>query len=278
MWNIFNKPYPFSDDLKHNSKIIFFTSIGVFIFLFVFQPFDMSSLPTREKYYLMAGLAVVTFLSLSFNLLVIPSLFPKMFSSVTWNIKKEILWNLWMLFTILAGYFLLNNSLEVMKFGFNLVIKLVLTAVIPISILIIVNQNKMLRSHLKLAGELSKKLKENKLIQDKIVYFHSDYQKDSLAIKVSLLLLIRSANNYIEIFWKEDDHIKNQMVRCSMISAEETLKEHKFIFKCHRSFLVNINYIDKIEGNSQGYRLFFEDLNFSIPVSKNSVAKLKELI
>lgn len=278
MWNVFNKPYPFNDDLKHNTKIIFFTSLGVFAFLFLFQPFDISALPIKEKYYLMSGLAVVTFLTLSFNLLIIPSLLPKKFSSANWNVKKEIFWNVWILFTILAGYFLLNNSLGVMKFSFDLVIKLVLTAVVPISVLIVVNHNKMLRSHLKLADELSKKLKENKSIQDKIVYFNSDYQKDSLAIKISLLLLIRSANNYIEVFWKEGDTVKNQMVRCSMVYAEEILKEHKFIFKCHRSFMVNVNYIDKIEGNSQGYRLFFDNIHFPIPVSKNSVIKLKELI
>jgi len=278
MWNIFNKPYPFNDDLKQNTKIIFFTSLGVFAFLFLFQPFDISALPTKGKYYLMIGLAIVTFLSLSLNLLFIPSLFPKKFSSTNWNIKKEILWNIWVLFTTLAGYFLLNNYLGVLKFGFSLVIKLVLTAVIPISVLIVVNHNKMLRSHLKIADELSKKLKDNKSIQDKIVYFDSDYQKDSLAIKVSFLLFIRSANNYIEVFWREGETIKNQMVRCSMIYAEEILKEHKFIFKCHRSFIVNINHIDKIEGNSQGYRLFFENINFPVPVSKNSVIKLKELI
>lgn len=276
--NIFNKAYPFNDDLKYNTKIIFFTSIGVCAFLLLFQPFDISALPVKEKKTLIGGLSVITFLSLSLNLLVLPSLFPKNFSSSHWNIKKEIFWNLWILFTILGGYFLLNNSLGVLQFGFNMVIKLLLTAVIPISVLIIVNHNKILRSHLKLADELSKKLKDNKTIHDKIVYFNSDYQKDSLAIKVSLLLYIRSANNYIEIFWKEGDLVKTQMVRCSMVSAEENLKEHKFIFKCHRSYMVNINYIDHIEGNSQEYKLYFENITTPIPVSKNSVEKLKELI
>jgi hypothetical protein len=278
MRNVFNSPYPFSDDLKHNTKIIFFTSIGVFTFLFLFQPFDISSLPTKDKYYLLTGFAGITFLSLSINLLLIPSLFSKKFSSEGWNIKKEIFWNLWILFTILVGYFFLTNYLGAMKFGFNMVIKLLLTAVIPISVLIIVNQNKMLRSHLKLADELSKKLKENKLIQEKIIYFNSDYQKDSLAINVSLLLLIRSANNYIEVFWKDAEAIKNQMVRCSMVYAEELLKDHKFIFKCHRSYIININYIDRIEGNSEGYKLYFENVPFPIPVSKNSAGRLRELI
>jgi DNA-binding LytR/AlgR family response regulator len=72
--------------------------------------------------------------------------------------------------------------------------------------------------------------------------------------------------------------IRNQMVRCSLINAEDVVKDFKFIFKCHRSYLVNINYIDRFEGNSQGYRLFFDAINFPIPVSRNSATKLKELI
>jgi hypothetical protein len=278
MLNIFNKSYPFNDDLKYNSKVIFFISIGVFAFLWLFQPFEIGFLPVRQKYYLMMGFGFITFMTLSFYLLFIPSFFPKKFSSAVWSIKKEILWNSWILFTILVGYFFYTRWLGVMKFDFYTVIKLVLTATLPISILIIVNHNRMLRSHLKLADELNKKLKEHKLYQERIIHFVSDYQKDSLALKVSALIFIRSANNYIEVFWKEGDTIKNQMVRCSITSAEETVKEYKFIFKCHRSFLVNINCIERFEGNSQGYKLFFENIGFSIPVSKNSAAKLKELI
>jgi len=278
MQNLFNKPYPFNDDLKHNSKIIFFISVGVLLFLMLLQPFEISLLPMPEKYYLIIGFGVITFLSLSLNLLFIPSLFPKIFSSSKWNIKKEIFWNLWILFTILTGYFFYCKTLAVLKFDFNMVIKLILTAIIPISGLIIINQNKMLRSHLKLADDINKKLKDNKLRQEEIIYFNSDYQKDSLAIKVSLLLFIRSANNYIEIFWKDGESFKNQMVRCSMAYAEDLLKEHKFIVKCHRSFIVNINYIDRFEGNLHGYKLFFENIDFPIPVSKNFASKLQELI
>jgi LytTr DNA-binding domain len=278
MQNLFNKPYPFNDDYKRNTKIIFFISIGVFAFLLLFQPFDINLLTTKEKYYLIIGFVIITFLSLSLNLLFIPSMFPNKFSSAEWKIKNEILWNIWILFTILVGYFFYFKSLGLMKFDFYVVIKLILTAIIPISILIIANQNRMLRLHLKFADELNKKLQENKIVLDKIVQFNSDYQKDSLAVKVSLLLLVRSANNYIEVFWKEDEVAKNQMVRCTIAYAEELLKEHKFIFKCHRSYIVNISYIERIEGNSQGYKLFIRNVNFPIPVAKNFADKLKELI
>jgi predicted house-cleaning noncanonical NTP pyrophosphatase (MazG superfamily) len=278
MLNPFKKSYPFNEDLKHNSIIIFFISLGVPLFLFLLQPFDIGLLPDIDKYYLIIGFGVITFLALSLHLLFFPSLFPKILTSAKWNVMKEIFWNLWIMFTILTGYFLYTKFLGILKFDFDLVIKLILTAVIPISALIIINQNRMLRSRLKRADEINKKLKDHKLLQEEIVNFVSDYQKDSLAIKVSLLLFIRSANNYIEVFWKEGDSVKNRMVRCSMAYAEDLLSEYKFIIKCHRSYMVNITYIDRFEGNLQGYRLYFEKIDFPIPVSKSFASRLKELI
>lgn len=278
MLEFLNKPYPFNDDLKHNTKIIFFISLGVFVFLFLFQPLQIDALATRDKYILVIGMGIITFLSLSLNLLILPSLFSKILNGSSWNIKKEIFWDLWILFTVSVGYFLYYKALGIMEFGFDMIIKLILIAIIPTSVLITFNRNRLLRSHLKLANELNMKLKENKSMQDKLVHFVSDYQKDNLSIKVNLILFIRSANNYIEVFWKEDQEVNSQMVRCSLTKAEEILNDDKYIFKSHRSFMANSKHIDKIEGSSQGYRLYFEKVDFPIPVSKNYVHKLKELI
>jgi len=278
MLKFLNKPYPFNGDLKHNTKIIFFISVGVFVFLFLFQPLQIDALALRDKYFLVIGLGIITFLSLSLNLLILPSLFSKLLIGSSWNVKKEILWDIWILFTIGFGYFLYYKALGIMVFGFDMIIKMMLIAIVPISVLIVFNRNRLLRSHLKLANELNIKLKEHKSLPEKLVHFVSDYQKDNLSIKVSLILFVRSANNYIEVFWKEDQAVKSQMVRCSLTKAEEILKDDKFIFKCHRSYLANINHIDKIEGSQQGYRLFFEKVNFPVPVSKNYADKLKELI
>jgi hypothetical protein len=246
--------------------------------LYLFQPLDVSTLANEQKIYVAIGLGLVTFLSLSLNLLILPSLFPKMFFKNIWNIWKEIIWNIWILSTISVGYFLYYKALGIFDIDFNTIVGLILIGVIPITGLITVNQNRKLRSYLNLAEGINKKLKENKSIEEKLVHFESDYVKDNLSIKVSFLMLIRSANNYIEVFWKEGERVKSQMIRTSLLKAELLLKEHKFIFKCHRSYMVNINFIDKIEGNIQGYKLFFESLDFSIPVSKNFAYKLKELI
>jgi hypothetical protein len=278
MLEFLKKPYPFNDDLKHNTKIIFFISMGVFLFLFLFQPLEIVSLENKEKYYLVIGFGIITFLSLSLNLLILPSLFSRILNGSSWNVKKEIFWDIWILFTVGVGYFLYYKALGLMVFGFDTIITMILIAVVPTSVLIVFNRNRLLRSNLKSANELNKKLKEFKSLPDKLVHFVSDYQKDNLSIKVSLILFVRSANNYIEVFWKEELGIKSQMIRCSLTKAEEILKDYKFIFKCQRSYLANVNYIDKIEGSQQGYRLFFDKIDFPIPVSKNYADKLKELI
>ncbi len=278
MFQFLNKPYPFNDDLKHNSKIIFFISIGVLVFLYLFQPLDVSTLANRQRIFVIIGLGVITFLSLSINLLLLPSLFPKIFLKRIWNIKKEIIWNIWILSTISVGYYLYYKAIGIFDIDFYMIVKLILIAIVPITGLITINQNRLLRSNLNLATGINKKLKENKSKDEQLVHFKSDYTKDSLSIKVSLVLFIRAANNYIEIFWKENDIIKSQMVRTSLKKAEEILAEFKFIFKCHRSFMININFIDKIEGGIQGYKLYFDKVDFTIPVSKNFAYKLKELI
>lgn len=277
MFKFLNRPYPFNDDLKYNSKLIFFISIGVLVFLYLFQPLDVSLMDNKQKLYVVVGLGAVTFLSLSLNLLILPSLFPSIFIKRIWNIKKEILWNIWILTTISVGYYLYYKLLGIFEIDFKMILGLIIIAIMPITGLITVSRNRILRSYLKLAEGINKRLK-NKSIEEKLVHFKSDYVKDNLSIKVSMLLLIRAANNYIEVFWKEGAEIKNQMIRTSLSKAEELLVEHKFIFKCHRSYMINVNYIDKIEGNIQGYKLFFENLDFTVPVSKNFAYKLKQLI
>ncbi|MFU8844753.1 MAG: LytTR family DNA-binding domain-containing protein [Bacteroidales bacterium] len=278
MFKFLNKQYPFNDDLKDNTRIIFFISMGVFVFLFLFQPLQIDSLATRDKYFLVIGLGIITFLSLSLNLLILPSLFPGILKGSKWNVKKEIIWDIWILFTVCVGYFLYYKALGIMAFGFDMIITMILIAIVPISVLITFNRNRLLRSHLKSANELNIKLKENKSLPEKLVHFISDYQKDNLSIKVGLIMIVRSANNYIEVFWKENQAVRSQMVRCSLTKAEEVLADTWFIFKCHRSYLVNIHHIDKIEGSPQGYQLFFEKIDFIVPVAKNYTKQLKDLI
>jgi hypothetical protein len=279
MLQFLNKPYPFNDDLRHNAKIILFISLGVLAFLLIFQPIEIGTFSTKEIFYLVTGLAISTFLVLSINLIVLPSLFPKVFYNNIWNIKREIIWNIWILLTISSSDFLFYSQLfGVFDISFSDIGKIVLLGFLPVAVLIIINQDRLLRSHLKSAQLLNNKLANNKQKKEELIHFESDYKKDNLSISPDSLIAIKSADNYVEIYYKSEAVVKKQMIRYSLKKATETVNEFEFILRCHRTFIVNINHIKEITGNSQGYKLYLENLDFPVLVSQKYIASFKERI
>lgn len=280
MLNFLKKPYPFNDDLRHNTKIIFLISLGLFVFFFLFEPFEIQSLDTKEKIQIVLGIVLSTFISLSINLLLLPSILPKLLTSEKWTVKKEILWNSWILFTIMISYVAYYQIVEINIFDLSIttIFQILLMGLLPISILITINQERLLRTYKKTANELNKKIEEKKSIKDIIITIDSDYQKDSLTLKLVSILNIRSAGNYIEVYWIEGNSVKKQMIRTSMNKAEVLFEKYEFIFKCHRSHLINTKNIEKIEGNYQGYRVFFKNMEDPIPVSRIYAKNLHDII
>ena len=279
MLKFLNKQYPFNDDLRHNAKIILFISLGILAFLLIFQPIEIDSFSTKKIFQLIIGLAGSTFLVLSLNLIVLPSIFPKIFYSNVWNIKREIIWNIWILLTIFSSDLLLYSQLfDMFNIRFSDIGKIVLLGFLPVAVLIIINQDRLLRSHLKSAQQLNKKLIGNKQQKEKLIHFESDYKKDKLSIPPNSLIVIKSADNYVEIYYKSEDVVKKQMIRYSLKKATETVNEFEFILRCHRTFIVNINHIKEITGNSQGYKLYFENLDFPVFVSQKYIASFKQRI
>ncbi len=279
MRNFLNKPYPFNEDLRHNAKIILFISLGVLAFLLIFQPIDIASFTKTQIFYLVTGLAASTFLVLSLNLIVLPSLFPKIFDNDLWNIKREILWNIWILITITGSDILFYSRLfGLIDIAFSDIGRIVLIGFLPVSVLIIINQDRMLRSHLESAQSLNKKLIESKQKKERMIHFKSDYKKDDLMIKANALYFVKSADNYIEVYFLNDGLVEKQMVRSSLSQAELSIQEFDFIMRCHRTFIVNINHIREIKGNSQGLKLFFEGVEFPALVSPKYIKEFKKYI
>ncbi len=279
MTNFLNKPYPFNEDLRHNAKIIFFISLGILAFLLLFQPIEIDSFTNKQIFYLVTGLAASTFLVLSLNLIVLPSLFPQFFDNNKWNIKQEILWNIWILVTISASDILFYTKLfGLISITFSDIVRIVLLGFLPVSALIIINQDRLLRTHLKSARQLNQKLSEGKLQKERLIHFKSDYKKDDLIITANLLLFVRSADNYIEVYFLENEQVKMQMVRSSLQNAELATQEYDFVIKCHRTFIVNVSHIKEVQGNSQGFKLSIEGVDFPILVSQKYIRSIEKLI
>ncbi len=279
MLKFLNKPYPFNDDLRFNAKIILFISLGVLAFLLIFQPIDFAVWSKKEIVYIIAGLVISTFLVLSLNLIVLPSLFPKIFYKNTWNIKKEILWNLWILVAISSSDLLFYSQITgLFDICFFDITKILLLGLLPVAVLITINQERLLRSHLISAQQLNKQLLEKKQHKKKLIHFVSEYKNDTLSIKADLLITIKSSDNYIEVYYKNNELVKKQIIRSSLKRVEELIYGYEFILRCHRSYIVNIKFINEIQGNPQGFQLFMDGIDFTVPVSQKYIHEFKNKI
>jgi len=50
------------------------------------------------------------------------------------------------------------------------------------------------------------------------------------------------------------------------------------IYRCHRSFLVNLSNIKTVTGNSNGFKIHFKNYNKHVPVSRSYTNEFKKLI
>ena len=72
------------------------------------------------------------------------------------------------------------------------------------------------------------------------------------------------------------DILEKELIRIPLKTVE-TFIEFPFL-KVHRSYVVNLNQITKISGNSQGMQISLKGLDEIIPVSRNYIEPLKKSI
>ena len=101
--------------------------------------------------------------------------------------------------------------------------------------------------------------------------------KDSstvISIPVNDIFYIKSFGNYIQIF--EKNNKKGHLLRFALKDLDNKYTD---LYRCHKSYLVNVKHIKKITGNTKGYKLELNDLeNVYIPVSRTKGEKIAGMI
>ncbi len=252
--------------------------------MIIFQPFGLAAYSASDKYLLLAGYGLVTFLILLFDLFLIPALFPAFFNDENWVVWKELLILLWILFTIGLANLSYTTIFFSIQFSLTSIITIQLytlaIGIIPITTMTIVKQNYLHRKHRLSADLLSSHIHPRKTESEtgSLVKLISDNGKDEISLSVDDLSAIDSEGNYITLYYTQDEKPQSILLRNTLSYAEEIVSSFPSIYKCHRSFLVNLDRVTKVNGNSQGYRLVVSGVPDEIPVSRSNTTRLKELL
>ena len=278
--NYLQQPYPL---FENRWRIIISISLFIALFMLVFQPFGISNYTGEYKHLFETGYGVVTFIVLIIDLFVFPLFLEEWFITRKWTVLKQIIWQLWILFSIGLGNFIYSSVFLQFANGFHAFLiyqfYTLVVGILPILIITILHQNALLSENLKLANEMNGDLTGlNGLhMPDEKVRISAENNKDKIEINQSDFIYIGSTGNYIEVFYLDKNVLKSTLLRNTLKQIEEQVKDCTFIIKCHRAFLVNKDKILRVKGNSQGLRLILKDTSDEIPVSRNYAKSLKEI-
>jgi hypothetical protein len=285
--DFFSKPYP----RDHSIKRLLVTSvcIGVFIglFLIIFQPFESNTIPGRTfRILFLGGYGLLTIIvSIAFGLL-LRFLFPKWVEEKNWTTGREILGTLSIILIVSVLNMLYTNivfhrTFDSVQLPYWAGITL-LVSIIPVSFSVMLRQGRMSRESEGMAEVMNTEIGQRKneippAISQTVSkwVFTSENEKDKIETSENDLFFIESADNYSTFYTFENGEVKKQMLRGSLKKMEEQVQDES-LYRCHRTYIVNLSKVKSVSGNAQGYRLHFTETEFTVPVSRNLGKELKE--
>ena len=112
--------------------------------------------------------------------------------------------------------------------------------------------------------------------ENKQCILHSDYSGQEITIHPRNFIYVESVGNYADVCYIDNAQLTNTSIRTTIKQLKEDLADYDFIVQCHRGFLVNLEYIESMEGSNGRLflNLFYSDKK--IPVSKAYKTTIKE--
>ncbi len=282
MFKLLQQPFPAFIPCLRGVVLCFTGGFCVFLVLFVFKAFGMHNFETGQRAVYAGIYAGITILIALVNTVLLPWIIPSVFREEQWTVGKEILTFIWLLICISAGNLIASNILDGEGISLiNFVRTIGITAsvgIIPISISILVKQQSLLKRYATAARQIEEKVfnpetsfpkTSSSPVVENFIELTGDNAGDKLAISLKDLLYINAADNYIKIYYTDPSGTKQFILRSTLKKTEESLAPFPQFFRCHRTYIVNLDKVRHISGNAQGYKLHLAETNDLIPVSRS---------
>lgn len=276
------RPSYFYSNLKFNLFLCLVISSFVFLFLYIFQPFGIVNFKNSKILYT-AGFGLISFVLGFLFFALLPLILKKSFKN--WTVGKNIFFLLFLVISISIGNWFYNslvqdvNGIELeslTSFFFNTFS----FSIFPIVIF------TFLKEHLfrKKREKFSKKIMELKTSSEvekskKEIIIYGDNKKESISFNLNDLIYITSHGNYASFFINSKNGLEEHILRNTLTYIFTNLKEYSNLIRCHKSYIINTNFMDSISGNARGYFLESTLLSIQIPISRSyKKEELKNLI
>lgn len=206
--------------LKHHTAIGALLCVWSFLFSFFSRPFEHGTMDLERWIEVSVGFSLIAFLSYVIVSWVQKLLFKKLGK---WNLGFEIgvYFLFYAVYTIVTYYYYRSPIITGFYNFSEFFTEIILNIIIIFSPIIVI------------ARYFSLKLIPQK---EEHITIKGENKRDILKIKQSELICISNAQNYVEIFYLENEELKTKLIRNSLKKIQY---EFDFLIQIHRSHLIN---------------------------------------
>ncbi|MCF8226861.1 MAG: LytTR family transcriptional regulator [Bacteroidales bacterium] len=271
------------EDSRYQIKLISLISLGMLLYVLFLQPFDYNVTDFNVRLIFILGLAAITFIILLVFRIILPFSFTSRIRAESLKISNEVGLILLIWFFITAAnicYIFFVGKIEI---SLATSVKIALFSSFPSVILKIADVNMSLRNQLRHFVRRNLKLEHDLLnseskVKDPIL-FQSDTQTDKVEILPDNVMLVRSADNYVEIYYRKGQYVERKLIRNTLKNIQIQLHNYSEFLRCHRTCIVNSSYILNMTNSYKGHRLEILDMEEEeIPVSRQYILAIKEVL
>ena len=268
-----------------NEELGLFLSIsfGVFLFVLFFQPFPLDRFDFNNKLLFIAGLGAIIFVFMGIVRVVFPWIIQKYQNNNPQNVFPFYMSGFIILTLSSVAFAFYLHYVGFVGISFYIMFKVILICLAPIVTLRLYDeidelrhQNETLIVEKKIIQKQVEKYEEDYL--NKSIEFVSENNTENLNLLIADVAFVKSADNYVEIVYKEGENFKKKLIRNTLKNIEQQIKPYSNFIRCHRICIVNMHWIEKLNRNYNTHWLTIKGFEEQIPVSRQYLLKLKETL
>lgn len=267
-----NQPLPFLDSTKNKLQLIGFTAIYTIIFLYVFVPFNLDDWGDNTLGYIAIGVLVI--LCSQFVLRPLFGFRKLKAYSLIIIFLIELLTITYIIFLIYGPIFP-SFTEKVQEYLMTL----------KHTSLIISIPYFLFVGYLNLRHKMSfyKEADNNKIqsatdSNNELLTIKGENNKTVIAIKYHQLLFVKSAGNYLELFYLIGEKTVKELVRGKLKELEENMN-HQNVIRVHRSYMINVEHISSYKKTRKGYAILIDNFpDTEVPVSSGFKPFFEEVV
>lgn len=199
------------------------------------------------------------------------------------NFKTYILFSGMLYLLVFISEYMLFSIFGFTSFNFLMSLSIIVLAsfVVPFYLVLMAVERLIIKRFETMSATLTNDIshiKQKIIPVTESITILSEKTSGKISFNLDDFIAVEAQGNYCMFYIMKKDVVTRKLLHITMKALETRFEEFPQVIRCHKSFLVNIHQISKVNGNSRGYSLVFNDDIDPIPVSRGYQKDVMETI